>query len=43
MLFHIRWKGVRRPVSRVRLQASLMALSVFVMAVAGSAGTKWGF
>ena len=41
MRFHIRWNGPRLPVSRARLQASLMALSVLVMAVAGSAGTKW--
>jgi hypothetical protein len=41
MRFHIRWNGVRLPVSRARLQVSLMTLSVFVMAVAGSAGTKW--
>jgi hypothetical protein len=41
MRFHIRWNGVRLPVSRARLQASLMAVSVVVMAVAGSAGIRW--
>jgi hypothetical protein len=40
MQFHIRWKSVRLP-SRVRVEATLMTLSVLVMALAGSAGRKW--
>jgi hypothetical protein len=41
MQFNIRWPNVHWPKQTPRLRSAAMFLALVVMAVAGSAGTRW--